>query len=77
MEDAARKGMKPIRDDALLRDMIIDAQRYSEKLRRRRAWGITRCEPPDVLAFYDRQIADTDYRLNCLHGRCGRKKETP
>lgn len=61
--------MKPIRDDALLREMLLDAQRYSEKLRARRANGINRCEPPDVLAFYDQQIVENDYRINALLGR--------
>lgn len=40
-------------NDALLRDMIADAQRYSDKVIRRRANGIRRMEPPDILAFYD------------------------
>lgn len=66
--------MKRIRDDALLRDMIADAQQYSEKLQSRRARGIERCEPPDVLAFYDEQIADTNSRINTLLSRYGRKK---
>ena len=66
--------MKPIRDDALLHDMILDEQRFSAELRTRRAKGITRCEPPDILAFYDRHIAETDHRLNMLLGREEQRK---
>ena len=56
-------------NDALLRDMIASERKYSERLRTRRADAIFRCEPPDVLAFYDQQIADTDSRINLLIGR--------
>lgn len=56
-------------DDALLRDMIAGEQRYNEKLRNRRAHSIERFEPPDVLAFYDRQIIASDTRINYMLGR--------
>lgn len=55
-----------LHDDALLRDMIRDERRFSCELRSRRAQGISRCEPPDVLAFYDRLIAETDARIVSL-----------
>lgn len=66
--------MRPIRDDALLRDVILDEQRFSAELRTRRAKAITRCESPDILAFYDRHIMETDQRLNELMGRKEHKK---
>lgn len=61
--------MMHLQDDSLLRDMIADEQKYSSKPRTRRAKGIARLEPPDVLAFYDQQIAETDQRINRLLGR--------
>lgn len=60
-------------NDALLRDMIADAQRYSDKVIRRRANGIRRMEPPDILAFYDDQLMDTAWRINML--KAGRQRK--
>lgn len=59
-------------DDALLRDMITDALKYSENLRQRRARGIMRMEPPDVLAFYDKEIMENDRKIMIM--QAGRKR---
>lgn len=59
-------------DDALLRDMIADAMKYSENLRRRRAKGIMRMEPPVVLAFYDREIMENDRKIMIM--KAGKKR---
>ena len=56
-------------DDALLRDILASEQEYSRKLRDRRAESINLREPADVLAFYDRQIAETDHRIRTLMKR--------
>lgn len=56
-------------DDALLRDILASEQEYNRKLRDRRAESINRHEPADVLAFYDRQIAETDQRIRTLTKR--------
>lgn len=60
-------------NDALLVDMIRDAEAYKNKMLRRRANGVRLREPKDVIAFYDRQISDANYRSGLL--RAARKKK--
>ena len=55
-------------DDALLHEMISSEQRFNESLRSRRAKSIERMEPPDILAFYDKEIAHSDFLLSRLKG---------
>ena len=66
-------GMVIPSNDALLHEMIVDAQEYHCKVMTRRARGIMRMEPPDVLAFYDRQIEDTNWRISLLTKGAKRK----
>lgn len=48
---------------SLFRDMIADAQRFSEHLRIRRAEAIAHLDSPDILAFYDKEIVENDRRI--------------
>lgn len=57
------------RDDALRHEMIASEASFNASLRSRRARSIERMEPPDILEFYDREIAHSDYLLNRLLGR--------
>lgn len=53
--------------DEVLHDLIKEERRYNEHLRKRRAAAAEKYGRYDEIAFYDKQIYDSDRRLITMY----------